>query len=354
MKRFASVGLGWVAREVWLPAFKNLSDFEIVGAVDPDPDAVKAVHMKWPEILICDDMNDLVELSPDIVLIAVPNCEHVPAAEFFLEQSISVLIEKPVCLNSEHAGRLKRAALKGNAHIFPSKAVCLRSDIIILKQIVADGILGELRMIELDWIRACGIPEPGSWFTNKKYSGGGVALDLGWHMLDVGLSFLSYPEIKQIASFVSDDHINSKTSKSASWRQESFKKGKIEIDVEDNAVAFFVTTNNIGIKLHVAWASHEPCDITKIVLHGTKSKAVLCTTFGFSPKRLSHPTLNIYQDGKISEIELIDEPLGIEYQRQADQISTLLHKPPCIDQCVDEIACVSRTIEQLYRMAGKR
>ena len=39
MTRVAVVGLGWVARQVWLPELDAHPEFELVGGVDPDPRA---------------------------------------------------------------------------------------------------------------------------------------------------------------------------------------------------------------------------------------------------------------------------------------------------------------------------
>lgn len=59
-------------------------------------------------------------------------------------------------------------------------------------------LIGEVSKVELSWIRKSGIPRPGTWITNKSVAGGGVLIDMGTHIIDIGLTFLSDKRIQSV------------------------------------------------------------------------------------------------------------------------------------------------------------
>ncbi len=345
LKTFASIGLGWVAREIWLPIFYKY--FKMVGALDPDEKAVANAKISFPDIPIQDSMEDIIRLKPDIALIAVPNEDHVPIAAALLKNGISVLIEKPVCTTLSDFYQLQTIAQESCAHVFPSRASCQRSDILKMEQIIKGGELGEIRRTDLEWIRSSGIPRPGGWFTNREKSGGGVMIDLGWHLMDVGAHLLSFPKIKTVLGTCSSDFLKANTN-TASWRYDQEDGNMSVVDVEDAATLFMKTTSGIGIKLETAWASHNPIDVTRIVLSGTKGKLALKTTFGFSPNRVSIPTLNLWKNGSPIALELEKESFMAPYDRQVRQILQRLEKPVNNTEQLKGIALIVQAIDTFY------
>ncbi len=58
------------------------------------------------------------------------------------------------------------------------------SDTQTAKQIVDRGAVGDIYHAKTSWQRRAGIPRIGSWFTQRRYAGGGCTYDIGVHALD--------------------------------------------------------------------------------------------------------------------------------------------------------------------------
>lgn len=350
MLRLACIGLGWVAREVWLPRFADHGGFTLVGGTDLDEGARIATQARWPGARIGLRSADILDLDPDLVIVAVPNRAHAMVAEELLSHGRSVLVEKPVCLHADEVERLRAAARTGGGRLFPSRASRLRADVLQLSDFVVQGAVGTVRMIELDWVRARGVPRPGSWFTNRDLAGGGVGVDLGWHLLDVGLGLLGYPAPVAGLSSRSGDHIAAKPEAgtdlgaAAMWRKDSGLGTGLAVDVEDTIHGLLTTTCGTALQLHAAWASHQPVDVTRVTVRGSAGEISLSTTFGFSPNRIADPSLTLTRNGRRESIAFPREELGAEYGRQVEQIAQALRAPldsgPCADPVFDEIASV--------------
>src|SRR2546430_747050 len=54
----------------------------------------------------------------------------------------------------------------------------------VAQQMIQNGELGDIYYARTSWCRRSGIPRIGSWFTQKKFAGGGSAYDIGVHALD--------------------------------------------------------------------------------------------------------------------------------------------------------------------------
>ena len=310
-----------MARKVWLPILMSHEGFLPYLCCDPpNPAATQTVQALYPRVEVAASQEEVVGTHPDLVWITTPNTLHASQAIYFLEKNISVFIEKPVCITPSESAGLSAAVQNGDAYLFPSRASLMRQDIQILKDQIRQGAVGQIRFLEISWVRGKGIPSPGSWFTRKATAGGGVGLDLGWHMLDVGLGLLEYPRTRKAMAFAFNDHLTHTTAPQADWHGNQATCASAPSDVEDTLWATAETENGQGIQLRVAWASDESLDRTCISVHGIQGKLELTTTFGFSPYRDRQPRLILKQRGKETAISIPKEPLGTEYHRQVSTI----------------------------------
>lgn len=123
----------------------------------------------------------LADERTDLVLLAVPNDVHMPAAVAALEAGKNVICEKPVCLNSEELMKMTDAAKKTGKFLTVHQNRRWDEDFLTVKQVLAEGKLGELFRIESRVHGSRGIP--GDWRQEKEH-GGGMILDWGVHLLD--------------------------------------------------------------------------------------------------------------------------------------------------------------------------
>ncbi|MFI6339387.1 Gfo/Idh/MocA family protein [Streptomyces sp. NPDC050535] len=342
--RAAVVGLGWAGRELWLRLLREHKDFEVVAAVDPDLGCrAAAAATGLPAYATLDALDPR---TVDIAVVAVPNHLHAEVAAALLRRRISVFLEKPVCLTTAEADALAAAEQNGGI-LLAGSAAAHRGDVQKLAGLLPQ--VGRIRHVTLTWVRARGVPQPGGWFTQRSKSGGGVLVDLGWHLLDVLTYLLGPAPVTQVLGSVSDDFISS-GAWSATWREDQPTDAPAG-DVEDTARGFLLREDGISVSLQASWASHEALDASVITVEGSDGTARLHCTFGFSPNRVPEPVLTLTREGTTQRIPLPAEPIGTEYGRQLDGLAGLLADPGRRGLAVAQARGTVRLVESFYASA---
>lgn len=342
--RVAVVGLGWAGRELWSPLMRDHADFEVVAAVDADPAARAAFH-EATGVAVYPAVEALTTRMVDLAVVAVPNYLHADVAGALLASGISVFLEKPVCLTSTEVDTLA-VAERGGGMLLAGSAARYRGDVAALRRVIPD--LGDLRHVDLGWVRARGVPRAGGWFTQRDKAGGGALYDLGWHLLDT-LAFLLGPaRFEQVIGVTSDDFVNA-GAWGAAWRQD--EPGADAADVEDTARGFLVRDDGVSVALRASWASHAARDVSSIQIEGSAGTAELRCTFGFSPNRDPEPVLTVTREGATTRLPVPVEPIGVEYTRQLDGLAVMLADPSNRGRSVAEARPIVRMIENFYASA---
>jgi oxidoreductase len=318
------IGLGWVATEVWLPRLLGHKEFDVTGAVEPAAPVAASARRILGDIPVYRDHREVPNGDAECAFVLTPNHTHAELGEWFLRRGCCVMLEKPSCTRPQEIDRLERAARAGGGCLTMSAAARYRRDIEALRGIVRSGKLGTPRLADLSWVRARGIPRR-PWFTSKSTSGGGVLIDLGWHVLDVAQQLWGEVDVRAAAAMASADFLRHEEW-AASWHGEPSPDAMADLDVEDQLTAL-VTTDSYALRLRFAWASHEDIDRTSIVLHGSDAVAELQTTFGFSPRRVPSPSLRLKRFGQIEEVPVQLDQIGDEYTRQLDALAAIANDP---------------------------
>jgi oxidoreductase len=340
--RTVVVGLGWVAREVWLPRLLAHPKFTLVAAVETNPDAAGAVS----GVPVYGDCADVPLDDVDLAFVLTPNHTHGRIGEWFLRRGRSVFLEKPTGTDRAQLDLLDRAARSGGGRLVLSAAARHRADIRELARLVSDGFCGTPRLAELSWVRARGIPT-GGWFTDRATAGGGVLVDLGWHVIDVAQQIWGTSPVRAATAVAGDDFLR-RRGWDAGWRGgPAHPTGG---DVEDQLTGL-VVTDPYAMALRFAWASHEETDETRIALHGTEGSVELRTTFGFSPRRVT-PSLVARRGGERTDIPLPGVAVGDEYDRQLGALVGLMEEPGATARALAEAYAVLAVVDACYRSAG--
>ncbi|MBV9162396.1 MAG: Gfo/Idh/MocA family oxidoreductase [Pseudonocardiales bacterium] len=351
--RVAIIGLGWAARSIWLPQLSQHPAFVVTAAVDPDPVAQASFARQGSDIAVVADVDELSAGSIDLAVVAVPNHLHCTVACQLLAMGLAVFLEKPVCLSSAEADRLAAAEHSGGAVLLAGSAAKYRTDIRALHSLART--LGQIRHVELAWVRARGVPDAGGWYTHRRLAGGGALVDLGWHLLDAVSPLLGFTAFDQVVGTVSADFLNNRNCR-AVWRQDHTAGLQCGDggDVEDTVRSFLVIDDGVSVSLRASWASHEVRDVTMIKVEGAAGTATLCCTFGFSPDRQHGSTLLHTRDGKSVPVPVPDEPIGTEYRRQLNHLPVLLADPASKGRAIQEARQIIGMIERVYESARLR
>ena len=186
--RGAIVGLGGIARNAHLPAFRAdprvASRLQIVGIVDDAP----AAPPSFDGIPLLSRPEQLIEFGPlDFVDICTPTSSHLELTLWGLSQGYHVLCEKPVAVNRAEADMLARAAMSAGRVVMPCHQYRFNPVWQRIKRWLDDGAIGRWYLAEFRVYRLAADPgastTPVPWRGQRAAGRGGVVLDHGTHLV---------------------------------------------------------------------------------------------------------------------------------------------------------------------------
>jgi len=128
----------------------------------------------------------------DVVYIATPHTFHKEHTLLALRNGKHVLCEKPFALNKADSEEMIQEARSRGLFLMEAMWTCVMPGMIKLKQLLKDGIIGKINLVEADF----GFQAPycsDSRLFNPNL-GGGALLDVGIYPLTFALCTIGYPE----------------------------------------------------------------------------------------------------------------------------------------------------------------
>ena len=165
-------------------------------------------------------------------------------------------------------------------------------------------MVGEVYHAKAYWLRRCGVPRVGTWFTQKVLSGGGPMIDLGVHLLDVCLYLM--------------DNFDPVSVTAATYNQlapqlQQVREAGAAYDVEDFATAMIRMCNGATVQLEASWMRHqEQGNLQNVEMYGTKAGAELY------PARLHREGTSGYEHIELQSVGELPFPHCSRYQHFAD------------------------------------
>lgn len=186
MKRFRTgiVGAGFGAVG-HLPALRNHPRFEVVAIASPRSAATVAREANLPHAFAsCEEM--LAGCALDVVTVASPPFAHLANVRAALAAGKHVLCEKPFALSVADAQLMLDAEASAGTACGVAHEFRFLPEIQALKELAANGHLGELRDFDITLLRSNlrrDVRRPRSWWFEAK-DGGGLAGAVLSHLVD--------------------------------------------------------------------------------------------------------------------------------------------------------------------------
>jgi predicted dehydrogenase len=182
--RIGFLGVGWIGR-LRLQALAATGIADIVAVADTHPDAREVAVACAPGASAGDCLDYLLDQDLDGIVIATPSALHAEQARAALARGIAVFAQKPLTRTVDEAALVIAAARKSNRLL--GVDFCYRhvAGLHELRDRIGSGELGRLYAIDLVFHNAYGPDKP--WFYDIRQSGGGCAMDLGSHLVDMAL-----------------------------------------------------------------------------------------------------------------------------------------------------------------------
>ncbi len=279
--RVGIIGTGWIAG-AHISALLKQPDVEIVAAADIVAGKAKAFLEKYGiKDAKCDytdgkAMIDDKSLALDAVTICTYNRQHAPCAIDALNAGLHVLLEKPFTVTLDEAVEVMKAEKKSGKILSIGFQPRFDANMILVKNIVQSGVLGQVYYVQTGGGRRRGIPTPfGTTFIENETAGLGALADIGCYSLDMVLNALGNPKPLTVsgcksAYFGTDpDYIGYKKC----GHPEYYKK----FGVDDFAAAFIRLEGGLVIDFRISWAMNLDTS-GDTIFYGTKGSLRIPST----------------------------------------------------------------------------
>ncbi len=254
--RIAVIGTGSIAQVVHIPLWKKIDGAEVVAVCDINKAKANWVadRFKIPHVFHSED--DLLKSGlVDAADICVPTNIHMRVAVDSLSAGLHVMVEKPIARNHQEARRMVEAAQRYDRHLMVAMNVRFRQDARTLKNFATSGELGEVFYAKAGWLRRKEKRGEKTWFTDRRISGGGVLMDLGVQMIDLGLWLMGNPKAESV--------------KAVTYNRVA------GLEVEDAVGSFIQFTNGAAFSIEASWSLFGEKDVFYTNLFGTQGGALL-------------------------------------------------------------------------------
>lgn len=231
----------------------------ILGVWDTNPDKGRAFGTRHPSTRVCASLQELLAIREiQAVVVAVPNHHHAEAAIQALEAGKTVLLEKPMAMNTAECDRILQTLERTQGRL-QMGFVCRGTPASrTVREFIQAGRFGRIYHIKASLYRRRGVPGLGGWFTTKAQSGGGPLIDLGVHVLDLALYLGGNPVPERVSGVTyanfgvrMKDYVYTDM-----WAGPPKLDGTC--DVEDHATALIRCAGGLTIELNVTWAMNVP------------------------------------------------------------------------------------------------
>ena len=183
--RLGFLGAGWIGR-ARLDAVAASGVADVAAVADPAVDGALR------------SLDELLELPLDGVVIATPSALHAEQAVSALGRGVAVFCQKPLGRTAAEARAVVDAARAADRLLAVDLSYREAEAFRAARDVVRSGELGELVAADLVFHNAYG-PDK-AWFYDPELAGGGCAIDLGIHLVDLALWTLGRDRFESVTS----------------------------------------------------------------------------------------------------------------------------------------------------------
>ena len=268
--RVAVVGTGAIGAD-HIASFKLHPAATVVAIAEVSPERGREAAARFgvPEV-VTDYRKLLARDDIDVISVAVPNYLHASVALDALRAGKHVMLDKPMATNARDAAKLVQEAKKRGVLFMVGQNFRFNSDTQTARQIVERGTLGEVYHAKTSWRRRAGIPRIGSWFTQKRFAGGGCTYDIGVHALDRCLYLMGEFDAAAVSG-QTFAKFGPRGLGNGGWGRSEIDP-KARFDVDDLSIALIKLRSGRTVLLEASWAAHGPhTDVNATELFGTEA-----------------------------------------------------------------------------------
>ncbi len=250
---------------------------QVVAVCDVNAAAAQATAKQFAIPKTYDSLKAMIdgEKGLQAVSVCVPNKFHAGLAVEATKAGKHVFCEKPPAVSAAEAKQMAEAAKSAKTKLMFDFNNRARPEAAALKRYIDDGTIGKINSAQAQWIRRCGIPGYGGWFTQKALSGGGPTIDL-LHMLDLALWFMGYPEPAWVLGGTFADFAHDR-SYAGPWGLPVVAGGTMDVETAAHALITFKTGQVLFTRM--SWAEMNAREEVSVTFQGGKAGGRICRLF---------------------------------------------------------------------------
>ncbi|MCV2489629.1 Gfo/Idh/MocA family oxidoreductase [Geodermatophilus sp. YIM 151500] len=260
-------GCGWVARDHALPALRAVPGAEVVALHDRDPAALARLDGRVDDGAARHTDPEAFLATPglDAVYVAAPNAAHRPLVEAAAAAGVAVLCEKPLAADVDDAAALVAACAEAGVLLGTAYDQRWHPAHARLRELLPElGTVTAVRIVYCCWLPPDWTPDGrphDNWRVDPARAGGGAAIDLAPHGLD-------------LVGVLLDDDVETLTAV-LQTRVHAYPPG-----VDDGALLTGRTGGGVLVQLHVAYNTPDALPRRRLEVVGTRGLAVAVDTMG--------------------------------------------------------------------------
>jgi predicted dehydrogenase len=263
LPRIGFLGLGWIGRHR-MQALLAAGACEVAAVADPSAQAREEARQLAPRAAMGETLEDLLALDLDGAVIATPSALHAAQAQAFLARGMAVFCQKPLARTEAETAQIIAAARSADRLLACDFSYRFTEAMRRIRNCVSEGELGHVYAADLVFHNAYGPDKP--WFRDPALAGGGCAIDLGIHLVDLALWTLGFPEVERVSSRL-------------------YAQGRLlapgAAQVEDYAVAQLDLANGAVVRIACSWNLAAGRDaVIEAHFHGERGGAAMCNRGG--------------------------------------------------------------------------
>jgi predicted dehydrogenase len=195
--RVGFLGVGWIGR-ARLDAIARQDVVDVVGVADCSEDALARARELAPAATFCRSLDELLDRDLDGVVIATPSAQHADQARRVLERGAAVFCQKPLARSVGDVASVVDAARQADRLLQLDMSYRHLDASGSIREAIRAGSIGDVYAADLVFHNAYGPDKP--WCFDRRLSGGGCLIDLGVHLVDLGLWALDFPDAVAVTS----------------------------------------------------------------------------------------------------------------------------------------------------------
>jgi predicted dehydrogenase len=239
-----------------MPGWEASPHAEVIAGADLSNEALSKWSKTYDIAKTYSNSADIInDPDIDIIDICTPNMYHTELTIAALEAGKHVICEKPLAPTPEDVDKMIAARDASGKMLMTAQHFRFSGKSKAMKSEIDNGALGDIYHARSWMLRRIAIPTWGG-FLYQKHSGGGAAIDIGVHILDLTLWFMGNPKPVSVTG-VAKKVLAKNPKQFSKWGTDPVPQ---DMDVDEVALAFVRFENDATLVLEVSWLLHHDTD----------------------------------------------------------------------------------------------